>query len=127
LDYEGIFNTSLPIELYYKVIHIHQTVESALKAYNSPKLTRPQIGDIKFHVTMYLVCRLTNKLKPKAQEIADIKIEEMTNELITESIVNSYVVYDAMGGNNGVAKGKEFVQEVLGQLKENLIEKKNEV
>jgi hypothetical protein len=30
------------------------------------------------------------------------------------------------GGNNGVAKGKEFVQEVLGQLKDNLIEKKNE-
>ena len=39
---------------------------------------------------------------------------------------NSYIVYDAMGGNNGVAKGKEFVQEVLGQLKDNLIEKKNE-
>lgn len=125
-DYEGIFNTSLPIELYYKVIHIHQTIEAALKTHNSPKLTRPQIGDIKFHVTMYLVCRLTNKLKPKAQEIADIKIEEMTSDLITEAIDNSYIVYDAMGGNNGVAKGKEFVQEVLGQLKDNLIDKKNE-
>ena len=75
---------------------------------------------------MYLVCRLTNKLKPKAQEIADMNLEEMTEELIIESIDNSYIVYDAMGGNNGVAKGKEFVQEVLGQLKDNLREKKNE-
>ena len=125
-DYEGIFNTSLPIELYYKLIQVHQTVEIALKNHTSPKLTRPQIGDIKFHVTMYLVCRLTNKLKPKAQEIADMNLEEMTEELIIESIDNSYIVYDAMGGNNGVAKGKEFVQEVLGQLKDNLREKKNE-
>jgi hypothetical protein len=50
----------------------------------------------------------------------------MTSDLITEAIDNSYIVYDAMGGNNGVAKGKEFVQEVLGQLKDNLIDKKNE-
>lgn len=125
-DYEGIFNNSLPIELYYKLIQTHQTVEIALKNHKSPKLTRPQIGDIKFHVTMYLVCRLTNKLKPKAQEIADINLEEMTDELIIESIDNSFIVYDAMGGNNGVAKGKEFVQEVLGQLEDNLLKKKNE-
>lgn len=125
-DYEGIFNNSLPIELYYKLIQIHQTVEIALKNHKSPKLTRPQIGDIKFHVTMYLVCRLTNKLKPKAQEIADINLEEMTDELIIESIDNSFIVYDAMGGNNGVAKGKEFVQEVLGQLEDNLLKRKNE-
>lgn len=119
-DYEGIFNTTVPIELYYKLIQVHQTVEIALKNHTSPKLTRPQIGDIKFHVTMYLVCRLTNKLKPKSQEIAEMNLAEMSNELISESIDNSYIVYDAMGGNNGVAKGKEFVQEVLGQLKDNL-------
>jgi hypothetical protein len=125
-DYEGIFNAALPIELYYKAIHIQQTIETALKNHSSPKLTRPQIGDIKFHISMYLVCRLTNKLKPKAHEIADIKVEDLTTLLITESIDNTFVVYDAMGGNNGVAKGKEFVQEVLGQVKDNLTERKNE-
>lgn len=119
-DYEGIFNTTLPIELYYKAIHIQQTVEIALKGHSIPKLTRPQIGDIRFHVSMYLVCRLTNKLKPKAQEIANINFELMTPELITEAIDNTFIVYDAMGGNDGVAKGKEFVQEVLGQVKDNL-------
>lgn len=125
-DYEAIFNNAIPIGLYYKSIHIQQTIEIALKNHTSPKLTRPQIGDIKFHVSMYLVCRLTNKLNPRAQEIANIKFDFMTPELITEAIDNTFVVYDAMGGNNGVAKGKEFVQEVLGQVKENLIEKKNE-
>ena len=74
---------------------------------------------------MYLVCRLTNKFKPKSHEIADIKLDVMTAELITESIDTTYIFYDAMGGNNGVAKGKEFVQEILGHLKDKLIEKKN--
>lgn len=41
--------------------------------------------------------------------------------MINESIDNTYIVYDAMGGTNGVAKGKEFVQEVLVQLDDNLI------
>ena len=124
-DYEGIFNTLIPIELYYKLIHIHQTVEAALKIHSSPKLSRPQIGDIKFHVTMYLVCRILRSLKPKAQEIADINIMDVTSDLIDEAIDNTFVVYDSMGGNNGVAKGKEFVQEVIGQLKENITEIKN--
>lgn len=119
-DYDGLFNSSLPIELYYKVIHIQQTVEVSLKNHASPKLTRTQIGDIKFHVSMYLVCRLTNRLKPKAHEISNINLEEMTGDLVIESIDNTFVVYDAMGGNNGVAKGKDFVHELLEQVKDNL-------
>jgi len=125
-DYEGVFNNSIPIELYHKCIYIQQTIEGSLKNHTSPKLTRTQIGDIKFHVSMYLVCRLTNKLKPRPQDIAEINFDLMTSDLITEAIDNTFVVYDAMGGNNGVAKGKEFVQEVLEQVKDNLIERKNE-
>jgi hypothetical protein len=119
-DYEGIFNNTIPIELYYKLIYIQLAVETSLKNFNSPKLLRPQIGDIKFHVTMYVVCKLTNNIKPKAQDIANIDINSLTTEIQNEAIQNTFIVYDAMGGTNGVAKGKEFVQEVLGQLKENL-------
>lgn len=120
-DYEGIFNTNIPIELYYKLIFIHQVVENSLKNHSAPKLNRPQIGDIKFHVTMYLVYKLTNSLKPKAESIAGIDLSTITQGMINESIDNTYIVYDAMGGTNGVAKGKEFVQEVLVQLDDNLI------
>src|SRR5690606_34753182 len=51
-DYEGIFNKNLPLEMYLKVIEIQQLVDQALRSYENPKLTRPQIGDIKFHVNM---------------------------------------------------------------------------
>ena len=116
-DYDCIFNSEIPIELYYKLIIIQQDLETELKDFNSPKLTRNQIGDIKFHVTMYVVCKLTNKLKPKPQEVANIHLNALTAEIKKETIETTYIVYDAMGGNNGVAKGKEFVQELLEQLK----------
>lgn len=121
-DYEEIFNNSIPIELYYKLINIHLSVENILKNFSNPKLGRNQIGDVKFHVTLYFICRLTNKLKPKAKEIAEIDLSKVTNILIEEAIENTYIVYDSMGGNNSVAKGKEFVQEVLEQVKNNLQE-----
>lgn len=119
-DYEEIFNSGIPIELYYKLINIHLSVENMLKNFSNPKLGRNQIGDIKFHVTLYLICRLTNKLKPKAMEISEIDLSNVTNILIEEAIENTFIVYDSMGGNNSVAKGKEFVQEVLEQVKNNL-------
>ena len=119
-DYDEIFNSTIPIELYYKLVFIQQSVELALKNYNNSKLKRPQIGDIKFHVTMYVVGKLTNKIKPKAIDIANIDLETLTEDIKIEAIDNTFIVYDSMGGTNGVAKGKEFVQEVIGQLKENL-------
>ena len=121
-DYDGIFNDALPIELYHKSILIQQNVEKALKEYNNPKLSRIQIGDIKFHVSMYATGKLSKKLRPGASDIANINITLLTDEIKKEAIEHVYVVYDAMGGNNSVAKGKEFVVEVLEQLQSNLLE-----
>jgi len=40
--------------------------------------------------------------------------------LINQSISNVQILYDAMGGNNSVAKGKEFVKEVLEQVEDDI-------
>ena len=69
---------------------------------------------------MYVVGKLTNKLKPNAMHIAEINLDSLTASILNEAIQHTYIVYDAMGGNNGVAKGKEFVSEVLLQLKDNI-------
>jgi hypothetical protein len=116
VDYEGIFTGNFPIELYHKLIVIHQSVESSLKLFDTPKLTRSQIGDIKFHVTMYVVIKLTNKQTPRLGKIAEIDLSQVTNTILNEGIQNTFIVYDTMGGNNSVAKGKEFVHEVLELL-----------
>lgn len=120
VDYESIFNTTIPIELYYKLICIQQSVENSLKNSTSPLLIRSQIGDIKFHVCMYVVCKLTKSLKPKGVDIANINLDHISDQIKKEAIENTFIVYDAMGGTGGIAKGKEFVTEVLELLKENI-------
>lgn len=115
-DYQNIFKDSLPLDMYHKGILIQKKVESALKEFDIPKLSRPQVGDIKFHITMYVGCLLTRKIKPSAEEIGNIDISLMTVEMVKKAIENTFIVYDAMGGTNSVAKGNEFVKEVLEQI-----------
>lgn len=119
-DYEGIFDVKIPIELYYKAVAIHDKVEKALKTFSNPKLSRMQIGDIRFHVSMYVGARIVNKLRANTKDIAAIDLSSLTDTLISEAIEHVFLVYDMMGGNNAVAKGKEFVKEVLEQLQPNL-------
>lgn len=119
-DYKGIFDSQIPIQLYYKAIALHQTIETEIKNFNSPKLTRIQIGDIKFHVSMYAAGKILKLLHPTLQVLSEIDLNNLTKEIIHESIENVYLVYDMMGGNNAVAKGKDFVKEVLEQLQQNL-------
>lgn len=120
-DYNQIFNSDIPIELFYILIEIQKKVEARLKVSTSPSLTRAQIGDIKFHVTMYVCYRLSNSERPNKDQISKINLELLTDIILDEAIENTFIVYDAMGGNNSVAKGSEFVNELIEQLKENLV------
>lgn len=121
-DYQNIFKDNLPLDMYHKGILIQKKVESELKNFDSPKLSRPQIGDIKFHISMYVTCLLAQKIKPTAEEIGKIDISIMTDEMVKKAIENTFIVYDAMGGTNSVAKGNEFVKEVLEQINNDLDE-----
>ncbi|QSE96914.1 AIPR family protein [Fulvivirga lutea] len=121
-DYESIFSTQIPIELYFKCISLHKKVEDHLKNYANPTLSRTQIGDIKFHVSMYAALRIVARLKPKTSELSGLNLELLTTDILDEATECVYIVYDAMGGNNSVAKGKEFVKEVTEQLTEKIEE-----
>lgn len=121
-DYKNIFNDNLSLEMYHKGILLQKKVEILLKEFNNPKLTRPQIGDIKFHVSMYVSSILCKKLHPNSVEIGKIDVSEMTNEIVNKCIENTFIVYDAMGGTNSVAKGNEFVKEVLEQIENDIKE-----
>ena len=123
-DYENIFNDKLPLELYYKGIIIQKEVEKALINFNNPKLSRSIIGDIKFHIAMFVTCILTNKIKPNAIDIANIDVSKLNDEIINTAIEDVYIIYDAMGGTNAVAKGTEFVKETLEQIQNRLKENK---
>ncbi|WP_452230066.1 AIPR family protein [Lacinutrix sp. MEBiC02404] len=119
-DYKNIFNESLSLDMYHKGILIQKNIESLLKTFDSPKLSRPQIGDIKFHVAMYVTAILCGKLHPNTEEIGNVVITSMTDLIVNNAIENTFIVYDSMGGTNSVAKGNEFVKELLEQIENDL-------
>lgn len=121
-DYELIFNKNMPIDLYYNCVFLHKRVEETLKSFCTPRLTRVQIGDIKFHVSMYVCGRITKNLKPTINQLEILDLATVNDEVIKEAIEHVFIVYDALGGTNAVAKGKEFVTEVLEQLRTNIME-----
>lgn len=116
VDYGNIFNKKLSLEMYHKGILIQKKVEDSLKKFDKPNLSRPQIGDIKFHVSMYVTLLLCAKINPNSEEIGNIDVTFITDEIVDKAIENTYIVYDVMGGTNSVAKGNEFVKEVLEQV-----------
>jgi hypothetical protein len=69
---------------------------------------------------MYLCARALNKSKPTKNDLEGLNVELISDDLIKESIETVVVIYEAMGGTNTIAKGQEFVNEVLIQLNEKL-------
>lgn len=121
-DYDKIFKDSVPIEVYYKLIFMQQKVEEQLNNHDSPKLNRAQKGDIKFHVLMYVVCTLCNNTSPTSEKINNINLDELNAEILKRAVDNTVVVYESMGGNDGVAKGKEFVNELIDVIRDEEIQ-----
>ena len=118
-DYKRVFNKEYPIELYWICVKIQKKVEDNLKSSNY-SFTTTQIGDIKFHVSLYLVSVITQKLQPSPKDISDIDIELINEGQIRKAIDDVYVLYDTLGGTNAVAKGKELVNELKELMKDNL-------
>ncbi len=120
-DYKKIFNNNLPMEMYYNGIVIQKEVESLLKNF-IPKLTRAEIGDIKFHVAMGVTMLLASKINVSAKDIQLIDLNLMDENLINVVINDVYDIYQILGGTNTVAKGADFVSEIIEEMKRRILE-----
>ncbi len=108
-DYDQIFSSKNPIEIYYRCAEILRYVERFLKSQN---LDRETQGDIKFHLAMYVVICLTKKVNPVLADVAGIDINMLNNKLIEEIKEKIFHIYTEQGATNRVAKSTEFLKEV---------------
>jgi hypothetical protein len=69
---------------------------------------------------MYITCRVCGKIKPFKSDIELMNIASIKQSIVNEAVENVFTVYDVMGGDNSVAKGREFVKETLEIIKENI-------
>jgi hypothetical protein len=125
-DYRRIFSKDYDIDIYLNSFLIYKKIENALKACN-PTLPTNLIGDLKFHVTMFVVSNKLKKTTYSVNELKSIDINSLTPEFIHENIEKVKAVYDEQGGTNKVAKSSDFVRELFVKLGEIIAEHKEKL
>ena len=114
-DYKRVFNARYPIALYFRCIDIMKEVESFLRS-DEVLISTKEINNVKFHVAMFATLSLLNNMDPVPQQIADISIDTVDTEILKESFNQVNTIYRDMGADDQVAKGKEFVENLIEQI-----------
>ena len=114
-EYKRIFSKEYDVDIYARGVQIQKRVETALKS-STPELTTIAIGDLKFHVAMFIVADTLKKLTYAPNEIKNIDLAAITNEQITQAITTIKEIYDSQGSTNKVAKSQDFVTAIFGKL-----------
>jgi hypothetical protein len=122
-EYKRIFSKEYDVDIYAKGVQLQKKVENTLKAY-SPVLTTSEIGDLKFHVSMFIVADNLKKLTYSPNDIKSIDLILISSEKISKAIVIVKELYDSLGGTNKVAKSQDFVTAIFGKLGEIIAEHK---
>jgi hypothetical protein len=114
-EYKRIFNREYDVDIYARGVTIQKLVETGLKSY-APELTTSEIGDLKFHVSMFIVADALKKLTYSPNEIKSIDTALITSEKIAHTIATVKEIYDSLGGTLKVAKSQDFVTSLFGKL-----------
>jgi len=107
-DYKRIFDPSFPIRVYLNAALLVKTAHSTLRA--QEELTPKDRNNLLFYVTMNAASILCNARKPSAAQVAQIDLKTITPDVMLQSILEVTPLYDDLGANDQVAKGKELLQ-----------------
>ncbi|TAL70273.1 MAG: hypothetical protein EPN82_03305 [Bacteroidetes bacterium] len=113
--YKMIFDNSISPELYLKSVILQKRVESILKNFQ-PLLTKNEIGDLKFHLTMSIIIKYLKKTNYTIKDFSNINIESISDSDIKDVLNILKQIYLDLGNTNKVAKSPEFVKKIIETL-----------
>jgi hypothetical protein len=125
-EYKKIFNKDYDVDIYLRAVKTQKAVETALKNFN-PYLTTSEIGDVKFHVTLFVVASTIGKLTYGANELKRVDAAILTEDEINFYITETLKVYYELGGTLKVAKSVDFVAGIIARIAEVIAEKKEQL
>lgn len=119
--YKKIFNTSYPLDLYYKCPLIVMSVEDALR--NSANTHyKEQINNLRFYVAAFWAWRACKVPKPSVAQVANINIAELTEDSILLAADEVWKQYCQLGASDQVAKSAELNKALSDLHKQQMIE-----
>ena len=120
-QYEKVFTTDYPIELYEFCAGLMLRVETILRSDLVPTdLNKRAVGQIKFHTLTHVVIRLTRIPEPAPYEIAKLRCREIDDSFIAESALSVLGLFQQMDATNTVSKSEKFATAVLDDAKQSI-------
>ncbi|WP_051711290.1 AIPR family protein [Andreprevotia chitinilytica] len=106
-DYSQIFDESLPINIYLVAAKIIKTTHSFLRGRED--LAPKDRNNLLFYVATHVSSVLTKRARPYPGELARIKVEDIDELVVCQSVAVVEALYRALGANDQVAKGPQLL------------------
>lgn len=113
-DYAMVFSLDLPIDVYRVCASIVKRVDSALR--EDANLDARERNNLRFYIAMRVAALAAGNSSPSAADLAEIDLNQIPDAEISDSLAAVKAAYDALGGEDRVAKGSQLVESVKGQL-----------
>ena len=121
-DYRSIFSPDYPVALYGFCAGLLKRVEAFLR--EDADLSQQERGNIRFHVAMHAAAVTLGKAKPTIEELAKMDYKAITPEQLDESANAVHNIHLAFGASDAAAKGAEFLDAVLDEIRARFPQKK---
>jgi hypothetical protein len=115
-DYNRIFNLTFPIQIYLIAATIAKVAHACLLAREN--LAPKDRNNLLFYAAMHASAALVGSAQPYQAQLAAVKPDAITGELIQGSIDCVEQLYRSLGANDQVAKGPNMLIALKAQLAE---------
>ena len=113
-DYNKLFATDHPLEIYRLSISVVKKVDAFLKT--QALLDAKDRNNLRFYVAMHAAACLAGKAEPNAADLKEAATSAIDVALIQASFDVVYREYVALGATDQIAKGTELLQRLKADL-----------
>jgi len=113
-DYERVFSSDFPIEVFRAAIELSRLAEAHLRA--DTTLSPEDRVNLKFYVAMCVAAVACGVARPKPELIATLAGATIDKALLDRAMVDVKSVYQQLGGTALAAKGSEFGERLISML-----------
>lgn len=89
---------------------------------DSYELSSAEKNNLIFYIAMYVTCMALKMAKPKARDIADMNVEDITDGLVDECFKEVRSLYQSYGGDDRAAKNPRMAEELKKRLQRKFIQ-----
>ncbi|EKO39501.1 MAG: AIPR protein [Solidesulfovibrio magneticus str. Maddingley MBC34] len=115
-DYDHLFSTEYPIEIYLFVARTIKSIQSYLRSLDS--LQPKDRTNLIFYIAMHASAVLSKKQSPNISDLLAIGDSSLTDEVLASSLTSVKELYETLGASDQVAKGTQLLADLKSKLKE---------